>query len=450
MLENERDDQVEPLDAVALDFVSDDAREFAPSLGFEHGLGLVPNPKPHFTRADAGVQIGRSSARWSADSFGITNLTYAFRSTTASLSSSSVEARTFTRFNESQISAFELILQGWSDVANIVFTRVGTGTTGDTAYSDNASILAANYVDPTSAGSAHASQPYYNNRSATSGDGDLWIQDPNSYSNSIDYLSYGVSTIAHEMGHGLGFSHPGAYNATPGVDITYSGFAEYIEDSHQYSIMSYFSSSETGANLPGHSSAPLMDDIAAAQLKYGVNTSTRTGNTIYGFNSNADRDWFAASKDGVARPVIFCVWDAGGSDTFDFSGYYQDQLIDLNSEHFSNVGGFIGNVSIASTVTIENAIGGSGNDTFYGNSGSNQIEGGGGDDVFFADPGNDVLDGGAGADVIDGGGGADVINAGGGNDTEDRPADEGNEEESPAVEESPADDGGGEGEEEEE
>ena len=31
---------------------------------------------------------------------------------------------------------------------------------------------------------------------------------------------------------------------------------------------------------------PMVDDIAAIQALYGVDTTTRTGNTVYGFNSN--------------------------------------------------------------------------------------------------------------------------------------------------------------------
>lgn len=261
-------------------------------------------------------------------------------------------------------------------------------------------MLIANYVNPLSGGAAHGNQPATNNRSTSSREGDMWVQDPDSYSNGISYLSYGVLTLVHELGHAIGFAHPGHYNAAPGVSITYDANAEYIEYSTQYTVMIYFNSSSTGASFPGHPSAPMMDDIAAAQLKYGANMTTRTGDTVYGFNSIADRDWFAASKDGVARPVIFCVWDAGGNDTFDFSGYGYDQKIDLNAEHFSNVGGSISNVSIARNVVIENAIGGSGDDLFYGNDGVNRLEGRGGNDVFMADRGNDILDGGDGVDVV--------------------------------------------------
>ena len=50
----------------------------------------------------------------------------------------------------------------------------------------------------------------------------------------------------HEIGHALGMSHPGDYDAAPDVDLTYADNAEYYQDSLQYTIMSYFGSSSTG------------------------------------------------------------------------------------------------------------------------------------------------------------------------------------------------------------
>src|SRR5690606_32943841 len=88
-----------------------------------------------------------------------------------------------------------------------------------------------------------------------------------------------------------------------------------------------------------------------------------TGDTTYGFNSNTDRDFYTAAD--ASRPLIFAVWDAGGFDTLDFSGYVQNQLIDLRQGAFSNVGGLTGNVAIAEGAVIERAIGGSGDDVMY-------------------------------------------------------------------------------------
>jgi serralysin len=142
--------------------------------------------------------------------------------------------------------------------------------------------------------------------------------------------------------------------------------------------------------------------------------TTRTGDTVYGFNSNADRPWFQAT---TSRSVmIWAVWDAGGSDTFNFSGYTAHQKIDLRQVSFSDVGGLVKNVSIARGVDIENAIGGSGNDTVLGNNLNNRLEGGAGSDNLqtFTQgrnrectlQGEDVLEGEAGNDCTPLSGGA--------------------------------------------
>jgi hypothetical protein len=91
--------------------------------------------------------------------------------------------------------------------------------------------------------------------------------------------------------------------------------------------------------------------------------------------------------------VAYTVFDSGGNDTLDYSGFSQNQTINLNPETFSNVGPGIGNVSIARGTVIENAIGGSGNDTLIGNSVANVLTGG---------LGTDTLTGGAGGDTFRG------------------------------------------------
>ncbi|WP_232923547.1 M10 family metallopeptidase C-terminal domain-containing protein [Pseudomonas synxantha] len=107
--------------------------------------------------------------------------------------------------------------------------------------------------------------------------------------------------------------------------------------------------------------------------------------TIYGFNSNTGRPETTLTS-ATDKPQ-FNIWDKEGVDTFDFSGFKQDQIIDLRSGALSSVGGLRENVRIGTSTVIENAVGGSGNDRIIGNSADN------------------VLIGGAGADNLVGGGG---------------------------------------------
>ena len=107
--------------------------------------------------------------------------------------------------------------------------------------------------------------------------------------------------------------------------------------------------------------------------------------TTYGFNSTTGK--LETTLTSASDKPDFNVWDQRGIDTFDFSGFKQDQKIDLHSGSLSSVGGFRENVRIGTTTAIENAVGGSGNDRIMGNSADN------------------VLIGGAGADTLVGGGG---------------------------------------------
>lgn len=53
------------------------------------------------------------------------------------------------------------------------------------------------------------------------------------------------------------------------------------------------------------------------------------------------------------------------------SGFTTNQLIDLGAGTFSDIGSMTDNVAIARNTVIEAAVGGSGNDTIYGNASGN-------------------------------------------------------------------------------
>lgn len=433
-------------------------------LPTDRGGYSAANGKPSDTVDQAARSITRDG--YSLNGTGVTGtpavVTYAFRATSGAMPLDTVG---FARFNAAQITATEAIMAGWSDVANVTFVRSGSGTTGANVYSDNATMLFGNYITGNAGAAAFTFYP--GDTSNASQADDIWVNTSLSYEVNPTLYDYGYLTLAHEIGHAIGLED--AEYLDPGYGSpSYSVNAGYFEDTQQYSVMSYWSASNSGADFGAlYAAAPMMDDIAAAQKLYGANMTTRTGDTVYGFNSNADRAWFQATSAGT--PVIFAVWDAGGIDTFDFSGYAQDAVIDLRATHFSSVGGLIGNVSIAQGVTIENAIGGSGNDVFYGNAADNTLNGGAGNDAvdysavkaaltvslaagtataagighdtlikietviggsgadsltgdnngnwLYGGNGKDILTGGGGNDYLNGGTGTDVMYGGSGNDT---------------------------------
>lgn len=353
------------------------------------GDGKIVNHKTSLTTEEAGNQIARHDATWgkgTADEKLV--ITYAFPE--YKFNSVNVGGNTgLSQFTDTQQSVAKLSLQSWADLANIEFKEVGA--------SDKAQITFGNYSLAPGGKKAATDQAYALLPGSGKGSGQSWYNYNVSNIKHPDTEEYGRQTITHELGHTLGLSHPGDYNAGHG-NPTYSN-ASYAEDTRMFSIMSYWSASQTGGDHKGHyAAAPLLDDISAIQKLYGANMDTRTGDTVYGFNSNSERDYYSTSSN--AQKLVFAVWDADGEDTFDFSGYTNDQRINLNEKSFSDVGGLKGNVAIAAGVTIENAIGGSGNDVIVGNDVDNILKGGAGNDVLFGGKGADELWGGEGKDVF--------------------------------------------------
>lgn len=274
--------------------------------------------------------------------------------------------------NGTQKSFLNMAMSAWDDVANIHFSSQPEGS--------NANIKVYNVYNTSFAGAEL--------------NGSIMLSSAYSYMLNPSLGNYGYMAMMHEIGHALGLNHPGDYN---GGSPTYAANAKYMQDSQQYTIMSYFNASNTGGNYGGYyASTPLLHDIAAIQKLYGADYTTRSGDTVYGFHSTADREAFDFTVN--THPVV-CIWDGGGNDTLDVSGFASNQLIDLHAGSFSDVGGMTKNVSIAYGCSIENAMGGNGNDTLTGNELNNVLYGGAGNDTLNGDKGEDTLIGGAGDDT---------------------------------------------------
>jgi hypothetical protein len=274
-------------------------------------------------------------------------------------------------------------LQNWSEITGLSFQEV----------SGAAQI---NFSDDGSPEGGAWTESFYdaNNHFTTSATVNIEASWLGTYGSQVG--SYAYQAYLHEIGHALGLGHAGNYNTV----ANYPYDAAFLNDSWATTIMSYFSQEDseyfadlgfTYLNLV----TPMVADIIAMQQLYGLSTTTRSGNTTYGFNSNAGNQIYNANvSTGGITNVALTIFDTGGTDTFDYSATAATQRINLNPEAFSNVLGQTGNLSIARGTIIENAIGGNGIDVIVGNSANNVLSGGRGDDTLSGGAGTDTLNGG--------------------------------------------------------
>lgn len=272
---------------------------------------------------------------------------------------------------------------------------------------------------------------YYPDSNSNGVGGDVWLGRTNDVSNypDADIGSYEFSVILHETGHALGLKHPHKAERFDAIKTELHG--RY--DSHEYTVMTYHS--YAGSNqealtneTSGFPQTFMMADIAAVQYMYGADFTTNKGATVYKWAPNSGNTLvngvvgIEPTSGGSAVNRIFAtIWDGGGQDTYDLSGYSdgvvvdlrpgkaslfsQSQRADLGDEHMAS--GNIYNALLYHGKTkslIENAIGGGGDDKLTGNTANNTLTGNGGEDtfVFRRNSNRDtIMDFGFGADLID-------------------------------------------------
>jgi serralysin len=356
--------------------------------------------KPLYTLDQVIGQLN-SGYKWSGQ-----DLTYSFPTTATWFPYA--EAAGFSAFTEAQKAAARTVMSLWDDLIAPDFREVA---------GSNANIKYENTT--TNVGYAHAYYP-----GTYTGAGSVWMNSNYGAGSGTNNLmtpvvgDWGFQTFIHETGHALGLDHAGEYN---GGSPTYALNATYFQDSQQYTVMSYFTANNTGADWYAsdgrwyYPQTPMLYDVLAMQAMYGAETTTRTGNTTYGFNATADVP--SIFNFSINKHPVLCIYDSGGIDTLDLSGWNTASRIDLAPGSFSDSDMMTSNISIAFSATIENARGGGGADTISGNAVANLLAGLAGNDTLSGLAGNDTLDGGEGNDTLNGGVGNDRLLGGLGSDT---------------------------------
>ena len=287
--------------------------------------------------------------------------------------------------NTAQQTAATLALTAWSNVANINFQAVSetSSNVGDIRFAFSSASKLSQFW-------GYASYPSYYWPIG----GDVWINAKHGSDNDWSLGTYNFEGLIHEIGHALGLKHPfkGDVTLSSGLDNTTNSVMSYTDINNIYPNAGYINGKYDWITYYIYPETPMVLDIAAIQYIYGANNNYKTGNDTYTFDPN--------------KPFFKTIWDAGGTDTISVSNFSLSCKIDLTPGNYSSIrylppanpsGTAVtydgtNNLGIAFNCIIENAIGGSGNDTLIGNSGNNSLDGGPGNDIIYGAGGNDIFD----------------------------------------------------------
>jgi len=310
-----------------------------------------------------------------------------------SSTSPGIELVNFSAFSTAQREAARDAFNHWASVANITFVEVSdsAGAHGDIR------LLNSNDIISEFGATGLTFLPVIGTGEDRQSDdnevlGDVVLAPAASGMNNYAEFQFGRFVLIHEIGHALGLNHP---NDTDSLAV--------IPDDRNNDRYTIMTTPETSPDPTAYTfaviraTAPMVYDVAAIQHLYGANYATNSGDNRYIFDTISysnmeDPDFISISN------FIGTVWDGGGTDIFDASRHDESILINLNPGEFSSLGKVPGwsnntlfNVGMAYDSWIENAVGGRGNDTIYGNILDNNLDGGNGSDIIFGGAGNDTL-----------------------------------------------------------
>ena len=425
----------------------------ASTTGFSTLISQYYDGHYHFS-GNPDIDAALIGSKWA--SF-ITNFSYSFPTSGSYYVGYTTGENTtgFSAFNAAQQNSARYAFGLISQYVPLIFTEITETSTTHAIH---------RFANTTAVGSAYGNFP-----SDWFAAGDKWFNLGQPYYSTAQIGNWGAATIMHEIGHTMGLKHGHQdytfVNLSGNLHVSGSRFGtEALPSSHDgqaYSLMTYRGwIGQTTISFQGDAynqpQTYMQDDIAALQYLYGANYNTNSGDTTYTFSITTGEMLVNGVSQGVptANIVFRTVWDGGGNDTYDLSNYTTPLSIDLrpgawlnfdisgaaipfqranngplnSAYHFAP--GNVANALLYNNNTaslIENAIGGSGNDTITGNQAGNVLTGNGGGDYIYGLGGgdtiygNDEIDflyggdnddwlvGGAGKDYLDGGNGYDAV-----------------------------------------
>jgi serralysin len=339
------------------------------------------------------IQAEDIEAMISGAAWNHTNLTFGFPTSAADYPSDFSEVMPptgFEAFNATQQAATIQLIQLVQNVTTLTFTQntaSGPYTTPGTAASADLRYAESNEPEV-----AYAYYP--TNQGPGSEGGSAWFN--HSSFNAPVRGNYAWMGILHETGHALGLKHGHEFPVAVSAG----------KDSVEYTVMTY--RSYPGGPLQyqnetfGYPQTLMMYDIAALQKIYGgANYTFNAGNSVYTWSTTTGEMSINGTGQGApgANRVFMTVWDGGGTDTYDLSAYATATTIDLrpgewtttSASQLANLGqGNVARGNVANALMfegniaslIENAIGGSGQDSLIANKVANLLTGNAGTDLF--------------------------------------------------------------------
>ncbi len=307
-----------------------------------------------------------------------------------------------------QTATATMLNQYLAPLVNMTFNRVA-----DTAIAD----ISTQRADLLNQDGTPFTVGYAYLPATNSSSGDIWYRNTNGVVGDPVLGNYSWATFLHEIGHAMGLKHG---HEVEGAIPTMTA----DRNSMEFSVMTYagFIGAATGGGYQneefGYAQTYMIYDIAALQFMYGANYTTNAGSSVYTFN--ADTGEMSINGAGQGAPggnrIFRTVWDGGGVDTYDLSNYTTNLRIDLapggwstfSEVQLANLGpGQTARANLFNALLfnndvrslIENATGGTGNDSIVGNQIANLLLGNGGDDTFFGGLGADTFNGGLGVDT---------------------------------------------------